>query len=94
MTRPAASRPLIRAHTLMDSEPLMTPERTGEARAALAAFPGIAEVTVIELDAGQGLIAYTVKAVALPVPELSGLLAYQAPATPGQESCASCSPRY
>jgi hypothetical protein len=24
MTRPAASRSLIRAHTLMDSEPLMT----------------------------------------------------------------------
>jgi hypothetical protein len=40
MTRPAASRSLIRAHTLMDSEPLMTPESTGEARAALAAFPG------------------------------------------------------
>jgi hypothetical protein len=37
MTRPAASRSLIRAHTLMDSEPLMTPESTGEARAALAA---------------------------------------------------------
>jgi hypothetical protein len=30
----------------------MTPESTGEARAALAAFPGIADVTVIELDAG------------------------------------------
>lgn len=53
MTRPAASRSLIRAYTLMDSEPLMTPESTGEARAALAAFPGIADVTVIELDAGQ-----------------------------------------
>jgi hypothetical protein len=47
----------------MDSEPLMTPESTGEARAALAAFPGIADVTVIELDAsqaGQCLIAYVV----------------------------------
>src|ERR1017187_7384077 len=31
MARPAASRPLIRAHPLMDSEPLMTPEGTGEA---------------------------------------------------------------
>ena len=87
MTRPAASRSLIRAHTLMDSEPSMTPERTGEARAALAAFPGIAGVTVIELDAGQCLIAYV-------VPSGPGLLPYQAPATPGQESCASCSPRY
>jgi hypothetical protein len=53
MTRPAAGRSLIRAHTLMDSEPLMTRESTGEARAALGAFPGIADVTVIELDAGQ-----------------------------------------
>jgi hypothetical protein len=63
MTRPAASRSLIRAHTLMDSEPLMTPESTGEASAALAAFPAIADVTVIELDAGQAgqcLIAYGV----------------------------------
>jgi hypothetical protein len=53
MTRAAASRSLIRAHTLMDSEPLMTPESTGEARAALAAFPGIADITVTEHDAGQ-----------------------------------------
>ena len=39
----------------------MTPESTGEARAALAAFPGIADVTAVEHDAdqaGQCLIAY------------------------------------
>jgi hypothetical protein len=47
MTRPAVSRSLIRAHTLTDSEPLMTPESTGGARAALAAFPGIADVAVL-----------------------------------------------
>jgi hypothetical protein len=56
MTRPAAGRSLIRAHTLMDSEPLMTPD----------------EISVTEVG--------TVKAVALPVPELSGLLLYKAPA--------------
>jgi condensation enzyme len=39
--RPAASRPLIRAHTQMGGEPLMTPESTGEARTVLAAFPGL-----------------------------------------------------
>jgi hypothetical protein len=41
----------------------MTPESTGAASAALAAFPGIADVTVIEHDAGQAgqcLIAYIV----------------------------------
>jgi Phosphopantetheine attachment site len=91
MTRPAASRSLIRADTLMDSEPLMIPESTGEARAALAAFPGIADVTAIELDAIMVVgdipvtAVGTVNAVAPPVPELSGLLPYQAPATPGQE---------
>ena len=49
----------------------MTPESTGEARAGLAAFPGIADVTVIELDAGQCLIAYVVPSgPGLDVPEL------------------------
>src|SRR5260370_6961054 len=114
----------------MEGEPLMTPENVGEARAALAAFPGLADVTVIEHGAGQDdycLIAYVVPsgpgldlpelhayarkslpngsmpaaivvvdeipvttagtgdAAALPVPELSGLLPYQAPTTPRQE---------
>jgi acyl carrier protein len=114
----------------MEGEPLMTPESIGEARAALAAFPGLADVTVIEHGADQAdqcLIAYvvpsgpgldvaelhayarkalpngsmpaaimvvdeipvtaagTVNAAALPVPELTGLLPYQAPATPRQE---------
>jgi nonribosomal peptide synthetase DhbF len=108
----------------------MDPEGIGEVRAALAAFPGLAGVAVIEHDAGQPgqcLIAYvapsgpgldvpelhaharktlsngstpaaivvldeipvtaagTVNAAALPVPELSGLLPYQPPATPRQE---------
>jgi nonribosomal peptide synthetase DhbF len=103
---------------------------TSEASAALAAFPGLADVTVIEHGAGQDdqcLIAYvvpsgpgldvpdlhayarktlrnaqlpaaimvvdeipvtasgTVDAAALPVPDLNGLLPYQAPATPRQE---------
>jgi acyl-CoA synthetase (AMP-forming)/AMP-acid ligase II len=107
----------------------MTPESIGEARAALSAFPGLADVTVIEHGADQDdqcLIAYvvsagpgldvpdlhayarkalpdgnmpavimvvdeipvtaagTVSAVALPVPELAGLLPYQAPARPGE----------
>jgi len=35
MRRPAAGWPLIRAHTLMGSEPLMTPESTGVAAAAV-----------------------------------------------------------
>jgi hypothetical protein len=114
----------------MEGEPLMTPENIGEARAALAAFPGLADITVIEHGAGQDdhcLIAYvvpsgpgldlpelhaharkalpngsmpaaivvvdeipvtaagTVDTAALPVPELSGLLPYQPPATPRQE---------
>lgn len=108
----------------------MGPEGYGEVRSALAAFPGLAEVTVVGHDAGQAgqcLIAYvvpsgpgldvpglhayarkalpggrmpaaivvldeipvtaagTADATALPVPELSGLLPYQAPATPRQE---------
>jgi hypothetical protein len=44
MTRPAASRSLIRAHTLMDSEPLMTPVREvlGVARRGLGSdFSGL-----------------------------------------------------
>ena len=108
----------------------MTAGGMGEARAALAAFPGLADVAVIEHGAGQDdrcLIGYvvpsgpgldvpelhayarkslpngsmpaaimvvdeipvtaagTVDAAALPVPELSGLLPYLAPATPRQE---------
>jgi hypothetical protein len=50
--RPAASRSLIRAHPQMEGEPLMPSESTGEARASLAAFPGLANVTVIEHGAG------------------------------------------
>jgi hypothetical protein len=114
----------------MDGEPLMAPENISEAKKALEAFPGLADVTVIEHGAGQAdecLIAYVVPAgpgldvpelhayarkalrggsmpvaimavdeipvtaagtvnnVALPVPELAGLLPYQAPATPRQE---------
>src|ERR1035438_5753638 len=114
----------------MDGEPLMDPEGIGEVRSALAAFPGLAGVAVVEHDAGQAgecLIAYVapsgpgvdvpelhayarkallngsmpaaivvldeipvtaagaVNVAALPVPELSGLLPYQAPATPRQE---------
>lgn len=53
MTRPAASGAPIRAHTLMGGGPLMTAESTVGARAALAAFPGIAGVTVTGPDAGQ-----------------------------------------
>lgn len=108
----------------------MDPEGMGEVRSTLAAFPGLAEVTVVEHyadQAGQCLIAYvvpsgpgldvpelhayarkalpdgrvpaaivvldeipvtaagTVDATALPVPELSGLLQYQAPTTPRQQ---------
>jgi nonribosomal peptide synthetase DhbF len=114
----------------MEGEPLMDSESIGEVRSALAAFPGLADVTVIEHGAGQAdqcLIGYvvpagpgldvpdlhayarktlangnmpaaimvvdeipvtaagTVNAAALPVPELAGLLPYQAPATPRQE---------
>jgi Phosphopantetheine attachment site/AMP-binding enzyme C-terminal domain len=108
----------------------MTPESIGEVEAALAAFRGLADVTVIEHGVGQAdqcLIAYVVPSgpgldvpelhayarktltngsmpaaivvvdeipvtaagavnvAALPVPELSGLLPYQPPATPRQE---------
>src|SRR5579863_9936386 len=111
----------------MEGEPSMDSGSTGEARAALAAFPGLADVTVVEHGTGQDdqcLIAYvvpdgpgldvpdlhayarkalsngnmpaaimvideipvtqlgTVDAAALPVPELTGLLPYEAPATP------------
>jgi acyl carrier protein len=109
----------------------MDPEGISEARSALAAYPGLAGVAVIEHDAGpdgQCLIAYvapsgprldigdlhaharktlagshlpaaivvldqipltpagTVSTAALPVPELSGLLPYQPPATARQET--------
>lgn len=108
----------------------MDPEGIGEVRAALAAFPGLAGVAVIEHGPGTGdqcLIAYvvpsgpglavpelhaharktlshdtmpaaimvvdeipvtaagTVNAAALPVPELAGLVPYQAPVTPRQD---------
>jgi Phosphopantetheine attachment site/AMP-binding enzyme C-terminal domain len=114
----------------MDGEPLMDSECIGEAKKALAAFPGLADVAVVEHDAGgadECLIAYVVPAgpglevpelhayarqavragclpaaimvvdqipqttagavdaAALPVPELTGLVPYQAPATPRQE---------
>ena len=115
----------------MDGEPLMDSESIGEVRKALAAFPGLAGVAVVEHGAGQAdacLIAYvvpsgpgldvselhayarktlrngcmpaaimvvdeiprtaagTVNAAALPVPELTGLVPYEAPATPRQEA--------
>jgi acyl carrier protein len=114
----------------MDGEPLMDSEGIGAVRSALAAFPGLAGVAVIEHGAGQAdqcLIAYVapsgpgldvpelhaharkalrngsmpaaivivdeipvtaageVDAAALPVPDLSGVLPYRAPATPRQE---------
>lgn len=114
----------------MDGEPLMNAESIGEVKTALAAFPGLADVMVVEHGTGQDdqcLIAYVVPSgpgldvpelhayarkqltngsmpaaimvvdeipataagavdvAALPVPELSGLLPYQAPATPRQE---------
>jgi acyl carrier protein len=114
----------------MDGEPLMDSESISQAKKALEAFPGLADVTVVEHDAGQAdecLIAYVVPSgpgldapelraharkalpngnmpavimvvdeipvtadgavnvAALPVPELSGLLPYHAPATPRQE---------
>jgi acyl carrier protein len=114
----------------MDGEPLMDSESIGEVKKALAAFPGLADVAVVEHGAGlaeECLIAYVVpsgpgldlpevhayarktllngcmpaaimvideipvtaagavNAAALPVPELNGLLPYQAPATPRQE---------
>jgi hypothetical protein len=108
----------------------MDSEGIGEVSSALAAFPGLAAVVVVEHGAGQAdrcLIAYVVPsgpglqpgelhaharktlrngsmpaaivvvdqipvtaagaadAAALPVPDLSGLLPYRAPATPRQE---------
>jgi acyl carrier protein len=114
----------------MDGEPLMDSESIGDVKKALEAFPGLADVTVIEHGTSQAdecLIAYVVPAgpgldlpelraharktlhnasvpaaimvideipvtaagavnvAALPVPELSGLLPYHAPATPRQE---------
>jgi acyl carrier protein len=114
----------------MDGEPLMDSESISEVKSALAVFPGLADVAVVEHGAGQPdecLIAYVVpsgpgldvpelrayarktlrngcmpaaimvideiprtaagavNAAALPVPELNGLLPYQAPATPRQE---------
>ena len=114
----------------MGGEPLMDSESISAAKKALEAFPGLADVTIVEHDAGQAeecLIAYVVPSgpgldaselraharkmlpngsmpaaimvvdeipvtaagavnlAALPVPELSGLLPYRAPATPRQE---------
>jgi aryl carrier-like protein len=75
----------------MDGEPLMDSEGIGEVRAALAAFPGLAGVAVIEHDAGpagQCLIAYAAPpGPGLDVPELHAYArkAYQAPTTPRQE---------
>ena len=108
----------------------MDSEGIAEVKTALAAFPGLAGVTVVEHGAGQAgqcLIAYVapsgpgldvpelnayarkalrngsmpaaivvvdeipvtaagaVDTAALPVPDLSGLLPYRAPATPRQE---------
>jgi Phosphopantetheine attachment site/AMP-binding enzyme C-terminal domain len=114
----------------MGGEPLMDSEGISDVEKALAAFPGLADVTVIEHGAGQAdecLIGYVVPSgpgldlselhaharktlhnaampaaimmldeipvtaagavnvAGLPVPELNGLLPYQAPATPRQE---------
>jgi acyl carrier protein len=114
----------------MDGGSLMDSESLGEVKKVLAGFPGLADVAVVEHDAGQPdacLIAYIVPSgpgldlpevhaharkalsngcmpavimvideipvtdsgalntAALPVPELNGLLPYQAPATPRQE---------
>ena len=108
----------------------MDSESIGEVKSALATFPGLADVTVVEHgtdQADQCLIAYVVPSgpgldipelhafarktlangsmpaaimvvdeipataagavdiVALPVPELAGLLPYRAPTTPRQE---------
>jgi|SRR5215469_1612921 len=114
----------------MDGEPLMESESIGQVKKALAGFPGLAGVAVIEHGAGEAdecLIVYVmpsgpgldlpelhayarktlrngcmpaaimvideipktatgaVNTAALPVPELNGLVPYQAPATPRQE---------
>jgi hypothetical protein len=114
----------------MDGEPMMDSESISGVKKALAGFPGLADVTVVEHGTGQDdecLLAYVVpsgpgldvpelhayarktlsdgrmpaaimvideipvtaagavNAAALPVPELSGLVPYQAPATPRQE---------
>jgi acyl carrier protein len=114
----------------MEGKPLMDSDGIGEVKSTLAAFPGLADVAVVEHGPGQAdqcLIAYVVpsgpgldvpelhayarttlnngnmpaaivvvdeipvtaagevNAAALPVPELSGLLPYRAPATPRQE---------
>jgi nonribosomal peptide synthetase DhbF len=61
-------------HQQMDGEPLMDSDRIGAVKSALAAFPGLADVTVIEHGAGQAdqcLIAYVVPSgPGLDVPEL------------------------
>ncbi|HJY96692.1 MAG TPA: phosphopantetheine-binding protein [Streptosporangiaceae bacterium] len=61
-------------HQQMDGEPLMDSDRIGEVKSALAAFPGLGDVTVIEHGAGQAdqcLIAYVVPSgPGLDVPEL------------------------
>jgi hypothetical protein len=58
----------------MDGEPLMDPDLAGDATAALAAYPGLAAVTVTEHGAGQDehcLIAYAVPSgPGLDVPDL------------------------
>jgi nonribosomal peptide synthetase DhbF len=58
----------------MDGEPLMDSESIGEVRSALAAFPGLADVAVVEHgtdQADQCLIAYVVPSgPGLDVPEL------------------------
>ena len=113
-----------------DGEPVMDSDSISKVQAALAAFPGLAGVAVVEHGAGlaeECLLAYVVpagpgldlaevhayarktlhngampaaimaideipvtaagmaNAAALPVPELTGLLPYQAPDTPRQE---------
>src|SRR5579859_7107472 len=60
----------------MDGEPLMDPETL-----AGASMPAV----IMAVDQIPVTAAGTADAAALPVPELSGLLPYQPPATPRQE---------
>ncbi len=55
----------------------MESEGVGEVKSALAAFPGLADIAVVEHGADLA---------GLPVPDLTGLLPYRAPATPRQET--------
>ena len=66
----------------------MDPEGIGEVRSTLAAFPGLAEVTVVEHDAdqaGQCLIAYVVPSgPGLDVPTIADLFKAATPSDMGR----------